>query len=227
MTRKKGFPYIRLLVHLVGVFPLGFLLVLALGGGLSVNPIQDIEQRLGRTALYFLIASLAVTPVITITGWHTLSPRRRALGLYTFLYASLHFITFAVLDYGLDLVGIGRLILEKPFILLGLLTGLILLPLAVTSFDIFKQKMGRRWKSLHRLIYLAGITVIFHYALAKKGDLFSLQGDVLKPLLWGCLIVFLLIMRLTIVKSWVIGLRQKITRGILSRKYPPPGIFPG
>ena len=155
----------------------------------------------------FLVASLAVTPIITLTGWHALQPRRRALGLYAFLYASLHFFTFAVLDYGFDLREISRLVLEKPFILLGFAAGSMLLLLAITSFDFFMRKMGKRWKSLHRLLYAAGIVVIFHYALARKGNLLTLSGDILKPLLWGLLVVLLLVLRLPAVRKWVSRLR--------------------
>lgn len=210
MSRDKEFPWLRVLVHLLGFLPLATIFFAALTGDLTVNPIQDIEQRLGRAALYFLVASLAVTPVYTLTGWRSVLPRRRALGLYAFLYASLHFTTFAAIDYGFDLREIGRLILEKPFILLGLTTGLLLLPLAVTSFDYFMRKMGKKWKSLHRLVYIAGVTVIIHYAWAKKGDLFALQGDIIKPLLWGLLVVFLLVLRIPAVRRGVSGLRQRI-----------------
>jgi sulfoxide reductase heme-binding subunit YedZ len=215
---KNKFPWLRILVHILGLLPLVFILGDALIGDLTVNPIQDIEQRLGRAALNFLVASLAVTPLTTLTGWRSLPPRRRALGLYAFLYASLHFITFAVLDYGLNLHEIGRLILEKPFILLGLTTGLLLLPLAITSFNFFMQKMGKKWKILHRLIYIAGITVIIHYAWAKKGDLIALQGDILKPLLWGFLVVLLLVLRIPAIRKGVIVLRQKTLGGGFPRK---------
>ncbi|MEW6094801.1 MAG: protein-methionine-sulfoxide reductase heme-binding subunit MsrQ [Chloroflexota bacterium] len=204
---------------MLGVLPLSLILFDALTGRLSVNPIQDIEQRLGRAALYFLVASLSVTPVYTLTGWRSVLPRRRALGLYAFLYASLHFITFAAIDYGFDIQEIGRLIVEKPFILLGLTTGLLLLPLAVTSFDYFIRTMGRKWKSLHRLVYAAGVTVIIHYAWAKKGDFFNLRGDILKPLLWGALILVLLVLRIPAVRRGVSRVRQRIIGNGLIRRF--------
>jgi sulfoxide reductase heme-binding subunit YedZ len=208
-VKRKGFPWLRVLVHLLGALPLAWLGFDALTGRLSVNPIQDIEQRLGRAALYFLVASLAVTPVYTLTGWRSVLPRRRALGLYAFLYASLHFITFAAIDYGFDLSEIGRLILEKPFILIGLTTGLLLLPLAITSFDYFMRKLGKRWKSLHRLVYIAGLTVILHYAWALKGSLTNLSGDILRPLGMGLLVAVLLILRIPRVRRWASSLRQR------------------
>jgi sulfoxide reductase heme-binding subunit YedZ len=214
----RNFPYSRILVHIFGVLPLVFILFAALTGRLSFNPIQDIEQRLGRSALYFLVASLAVTPIITLTGWHALQPRRRALGLYTFLYASLHFLTFAVVDYGFDLREIGRLIIEKPYILLGFTAGLILLLLAITSFNFFMRKMGKRWKSLHRLVYAVGLVVIIHYAWAKKGNLFTLSGDIIKPLIWGLLVVLLLVLRLPAVRKWFSALRQNISDRVRALK---------
>lgn len=211
MRQKKPFPFLRILVHVLGAAPLVFTLAAALTGHLGANPIQDVEQRLGRTALYFLVGTLAVTPITTLTGWQALLPRRRALGLYTFLYACLHFLVFIAIDYGFDFVEIGRLILEKPFILLGVLTGLLLLPLAVTSFDRFTRAMGKNWKWLHRLVYIAGVMVIIHYAWAKKGNLFSLQGDILKPLLWGLLVILLLVLRIPAVRKAVIMWRQSLT----------------
>ena len=103
---KTRFPWLRILVHLLGLLPLVRIGLDAWTGGLSINPIQDIEQRLGRAALYFLVATLAVTPLTSLTGWKSLPQRRRALGLYTFLYAGLHFFTFAVIDYGFHVIAI-------------------------------------------------------------------------------------------------------------------------
>jgi sulfoxide reductase heme-binding subunit YedZ len=209
MQTKKAFPWLRLLVHLLGLLPLASLGLAALTGGLSVNPIQDIEQRLGRAALYLLLASLSVTPLTSLSGWRALPPRRRALGLYAFLYASLHFFTFAVIDYGFDLPEILRLIGEKPFILAGFAAGLLLLLLAATSINRVMRRLGKRWKELHRLVYPAGMLVILHYAWAKKGSLFELSGDILQPLLLGLLLLVLLFLRLPAVRGWVSRTRAK------------------
>jgi sulfoxide reductase heme-binding subunit YedZ len=213
---RRGFPWLRVTVHLLGWLPLALIAFDALTGRLSVNPIQDVEQRLGRAALYFLLASLAVTPLTTLTGWRALPPRRRALGLYAFLYAALHFATFVAVDYGFDLPEILRLVGEKPFILLGFTAGILLLPLAVTSFDFFMRKMGKRWKSLHRLVYVIAPIVIVHYGWAKKGTLFALSGDILQPLLWGLLVLLLLFLRIPALRRKISALRQPI----LARKSP-------
>jgi sulfoxide reductase heme-binding subunit YedZ len=200
--------WLQVVLHLLGVLPLAWIAYQYLSGRLSVNPIQDIEQQLGRIAVYFLIASLACTPLYTLSGWREPLKHRRALGLYCFLYASLHMLAFTGLDYGFNLQLIGGVVLKKPYAILGLITFLLLLPLAATSFRWWMKKLGHRWASLHRLVYLAGLFDILHYAWAKKGNLFTLSGDILRPLLWGLLLLVLLALRLPPVRRWVGGMRQ-------------------
>ena len=206
---KPKITWLQVVIHILGWLPLAWIPYAYFAGRLSVNPIQDIEQRLGRTALYFLIASLACTPLNTLFGWRELLKRRRALGLYCFMYASLHVLTFTGLDYGFNLQLIGGIVLKKPYAIVGLATFILLLPLAVTSFRWWMKKLGRKWTSLHRLVYLAGVLDILHYAWAKKGNLFILSGDILRPLLWGLLLLLLLALRLPPVRRWASGLRQK------------------
>ena len=177
---------------------------------LTVNPIQDLEQRLGRIAVYFLVATLAVTPIYTVTGWRAVLPRRRALGLYTFFYASLHILVFFGLDYAFNLSQLIPLLFGKTYLIAGVLAFSLLLPLAVTSFDYFIRRMGRNWKRLHWLIYPAGLVVILHYAWSLKGNIFTLQGNIIQPLVWGLVILALLILRLTPLRRWISSTRRKI-----------------
>ncbi len=207
--KGKGFPWLRILVHLLGVLPLAWIPYEFFAGRLSVNPIQDVEQQLGHIAVYFLMASLACTPLFTLTGWREPLKRRRALGLYCFLYASLHVLTFTGLDYGFNLQLIGGVVLKKPYAIVGFATFILLFPLAITSFRWWMKKLGRKWTNLHRLVYLAGVLDIIHYAWAKKGNLFTLSGDILRPLLWGLLLLLLLALRIPPVRRWASGLRQK------------------
>lgn len=188
--------WLRIGIHAVGLLPLLQLAILWAQDNLTANPIQFIEQFFGRAALNLLVATLAVTPLVTLSGWKALMPHRRTLGLYSFLYFSLHFLTFAVLDYGLDWEEILRLSAEKPFILAGALAGLILLALAITSSRYWKKRLGKRWQRLHQAVYPAGIFVILHYAGAVKGSLIPLSGDILRPLGMGILIALLLVLRL-------------------------------
>lgn len=199
----------RPLVHLLGLLPLVHLFILWQTRGLTVNPIQFVEQFLGRAALNLLLLSLSVTPLVTLTGWRILNRHRRALGLYAFLYFSLHFLVFLVLDYGLDLAEVLRLLVEKPFIIAGALAGLVLAALAFTSFKIWMRKMGKNWGRLHRLVYVAAVLVILHYALAVKGSLLTLSGDILRPLVMGGILAILLILRIPPVRRFVASWRQR------------------
>lgn len=211
MKKSHPFNWLQVAVHVAGWFPLVQIIFYFYTNNLTVNPVQDLEQRLGRIAVYFLVATLAVTPLYTMTGWRAVLPRRRALGLYAFLYASLHILVFLAVDYGFNLSQILPLLTGKLYLIVGVLAFCMLIPLAVTSFDYFIQHMGRNWKRLHWLIYPAGLVVILHYSWSLKGNLFTLKGNILQPLIWGLAIVFLLILRLPPLRRWVSSLRQKIT----------------
>lgn len=209
-SRVLKFTPAQIVIHFCGWFPLLITLYQVLTGNLTANPIQAVEQRLGRVALYFLIASLACTPIVTLTGWREPIKRRRALGLYAFMYASLHFIVFAGVDYGLDLPQLAKLTSEKPFILLGLTAGLILLALAITSFKWWMRQMGKGWQNLHRTIYLGGIIVVIHFAMARKANIATLSGDIIQPLIIGILLAILLLLRIPVIRRLASGLRQKL-----------------
>lgn len=210
--RAASIPWLRIGIHLIGLFPLAELAYKWVADQLTVNPIQFIEQFLGRAALNLLVATLAVTPLVTLTGWKKISKHRRALGLYTFLYFALHFTTFAALDYGFDFGQILQLTLQKPFIWVGTLAGILLLALAATSFKYWMKRLGRNWNRLHKLVYLIGGLVVLHYAWAVKGSLSTLGGNIARPLFMGFLVSILLVLRIPPVKRGVIALRQRILR---------------
>ena len=165
-------------------------------GTISINPIQEMEQRTGRQAITLLVLSLACSPFNALFGWRELLKRRRALGLYAFMYATIHVIIFVDLDYGLALSLIAKTILQKPYIIVGVISFLLLIPLALTSFDIWKKRLGKNWKRLHQLIYLIAPLVALHFAWSKKGDIFTLRGDIVRPLIYGIIIGIFLIFRI-------------------------------
>lgn len=206
---KLRITWLQAAIHLLGWLPLIWIASDFFSGRLSVNPIQDIEQKLGHVAVYFLIASLSCTPLYTLTGWREPLKRRRATGLYAFMYASLHVLTFIGLDYGFNLGLILGIILKKQYAIVGVITFSLMLPLAITSFRWWQKKMGRAWTHLHRLIYVVGVLDILHYAWAKKGDIFTLSGDILQPLLWGLLLLVLLALRIPPLRHWASSLRQR------------------
>ena len=211
MKRKQPFPWLRIAIHIIGWLPLALIIFDYATNNLTINPIQEIEQRLGRWGIYFLAATLTVTPLYTISGWRDILKRRRALGLYAFMYISLHFLVFVGIDYGFLLSQVIDLILGKLYLLVGTIALLLLIPLAVTSFDYFIRSMGKNWKRLHWLIYPAALISVLHYALAQKGNLFTLSGNVLKPFLWGMYIILLFILRLPAVRRWISGTRRKLS----------------
>lgn len=209
-ARVFSLPWLRIGIHVIGMFPLGELIYKFFIHQLTVNPIQFIEQFFGRAALNLLVLTLAVTPVITITGWKKLSKHRRTLGLYTFFLFALHFTTFVALDYGFDFRQILLLTVQKPFILLGTLAGLMLLSLAATSFKYWMKRLGKNWSRLHKLVYAIGGVAVLHYAMAVKGSLSTLSGNIVRPLMMGLLVVILLVLRITPIKLAIIALRKRI-----------------
>jgi len=216
----QRFDWLRLAIHLVSLYYLLQISLLWLTSGLGANPIQFIEQHLGRAAVNLLVLTLAVTPLVNLTGWKKLVKHRRTLGLYTFVYFALHFLVFAVLDYGLNWLEILRLVTEKTFIIVGVFAGLILFALAVTSFKFWMKRLGKNWKRLHKLVYLASGLVVLHYALAVKGSITNLSGEVYRPLSIGVLMAVLFILRVPPVRRLMGSLRQSV-RKVLTKNSNP------
>jgi sulfoxide reductase heme-binding subunit YedZ len=192
-----------------------------LTGNISPNPIQELEQRTGRHAITLLVLSLACTPLNTIFKWPELIKRRRALGLYAFLYASIHVLIFVDLDYGLAWSLIIQTIFEKPYIVVGMIAFLMLIPLAFTSFDIWKMRLKKNWKRIHQMVYLIAPLAVLHYAWGKKGDFFALRGEIILPLIYGLVVVILLIFRIPAVRRTLASLRDRILRPLSRRKIQP------
>lgn len=186
---------LHLLTHLLALLPLLVGLIDFWQGNLGANPIQEITHRTGKTAITALLLSLSISPLKQILDWPQLNKLRRPLGLYAAFYALLHFLTFVVLDYAFQWQAMFSHVLTNPFILLGLTTGLILLALSLTSLKVFLKKMGKRWKQLHRLVYLAGILASLHFILAVK-------PGVLRPWPYVLSMAFLLAYRLAPVSAW-------------------------
>ncbi len=201
--RRFKFDWLRIAVHAGALAPLALLIWDAANGLLSVNPIQDVTLRTGRTALTLLVISLACTPANTVFGFKQALKVRRALGVYAFMYAGLHFLTFVYLDFGLDLELIGQAIGEKRFVLVGFAAFLILLPLAITSTKGWKKRMGRRWKALHRLVYLAALLAVAHF-------IWLVKSDISEPVRFGIVVVTLLALRIPAIRGRASRLRDRL-----------------
>jgi methionine sulfoxide reductase heme-binding subunit len=196
----------QIFVHLAALIPLAWLIYDALAGNLSVNPIQDVEQRTGRYALMLLTASLSCTPLQILTGWPPLLRWRRPLGLYAFGYALLHFLTFIGLDYGFSFEAIWADVAGKRYIFVGAAALVILLLLAGTSTDGWKRRLGKAWKRLHRWAYAAGALVIVHYIWAAKTDQ--------QAIAWGVVIGLGFVLRLPPVRRAVVRARSQRARPV-------------
>lgn len=139
---------------------------------LGANPIEAVTRGFGTWALNFLLITLSVTPLRRYTGWNWLAPLRRMLGLFVFFYAVLHLTTYLWLDQFFDWNAIAKDILKRPFITVGMVCFLLLVPLAATSNNFaIRQLGGRRWRELHRTVYAIGLLAVLHYSWMVKADL--------------------------------------------------------
>ncbi len=175
-------------VLLLGMLPFLLLLQATINDQLGANPIQALHFSLGDWALRFLMIGLALTPIKIITQQAWPLRYRRMMGLLAFFYASLHVLVYLVLDLSGSWTAFMDEVPKSPYILVGLLTYLLLIPLAITSIKYFKKKLGRRWFTLHKLVYVAVLSACLHY-------LWLVKLDVSQPLLYMGLLGILLSIR--------------------------------
>ncbi len=194
-----------MLVHPAALLPLALLIFDYSQGQLTANPIQEITLRTGRTTLILLTASLAITPIKTISGIRQLLPLRRTLGLYAFFYACLHLMTFIGLDYRFDFALMLEDVGNKRFVLAGLGAFFSLLPLAITSTRDWQKRLGENWGRLHWLAYLAAALAITHF-------FWQVRGEYSRPLLYGIILAVLLLVRVPVVNQFLLWLRRRATR---------------
>jgi len=198
-------------VFVAGLGPATWLVYAALTGNLSVNPLSDITNETGLWAIRFICLTLAVTPLRRVTGWNDVIRFRRMLGLFAFFYGSLHFLTyviadrFAALDFPDGIVSwttvrsltasVGEDIYKRPFITVGFTAFVCMVPLALTSTaGMIRRLGGRRWRALHRLIYVTGVAAVVHYWWLVK-------ADVTDPRFYAIIVAVLLGVRLYFAKS--------------------------
>lgn len=164
--------WLRSGVFLLGCYPLLRLIFLGLSDGLGTNPVEFITHSTGTWTLVGLMLTLTVTPLRQLTGWHSLIRVRRMLGLFSFFYACLHFITYIWLDQFFDVGAILKDVYKRPFITVGFTAFVLLIPLALTSSNGMIRRLGaKRWQMLHRLVYVIAILGVLHYAWLVKKDL--------------------------------------------------------
>jgi methionine sulfoxide reductase heme-binding subunit len=191
ITQRYRYLY-KPLVFVAGLAPLAWMICGALqlfGASLGADPVKKLEHECGKTALNFLLLTLSVTPVRTLTRLPQLLRLRRMLGLFAFFYAVVHFTVYLVLDLELNLPLVGADIVKRPYITVGFTALLLLVPLALTSTNGMMRRLGRRWQSLHRLIYVIAALAVWHFY-------WQVKRDVREPLLYLGILALLLGYRL-------------------------------
>jgi methionine sulfoxide reductase heme-binding subunit len=177
-------------------------------GNLTANPIQAATIRTGKYALILLVISLACTPLGTLTGWRWVTKIKRATGLYGFTFVAIHLGIFiydnGVLDGVIDVASVIGATFEKRFAMIGFVAFVLLVPLAVTSTKSWQKRLAKRWKSLHKLVYLIVPLAVLHFALLVK----SISGRP-EPLIWAAGVAVLLLLRITAVRKAVVNFRSR------------------
>jgi len=159
-------------VFLAALLPLAWIAWKYAHGRLGANPIRELEIETGLWTLRMLAITLTITPFRRATGWNGIQKYRRMLGLFTFFYASVHLSMWAGVDWFFAWGDMWHEIVKHKYILIGMLTWLIMVPLAITSTTGWVRRLGKRWTRLHRLVYVAAITGTIHYLWAVKKDTF-------------------------------------------------------
>ncbi|CAK9883652.1 MAG: Protein-methionine-sulfoxide reductase heme-binding subunit MsrQ [Candidatus Erwinia impunctatus] len=168
LTARK-MTLLKVAIHLAGILPLIWLLFAINYGGLSADPAKDIQHFTGRTALKFLLFTLMIAPVAYYLKQPLLFRIRRLSGLWCFAWATLHMISYAALELGIENLRLfGAELISRPYLTLGLISWLILLLLAATSFRKLQQIMGNNWQRVHNGVYIVAILAPIHYLWSVK-----------------------------------------------------------
>lgn len=191
MTWQLNKVWVLLLTILGCLLPLLMLFIDIALDKLGANPIQALHIRLGDWALRFLWLTLAITPLQTMSQWRGMAYYRQLFGLYSFFYATLHLLVYVIVDQAMRWQLIVIDIIESPYIWFGVLAYCILFALAITSPKLAKKKLGKQWKPLHRLIYIAGGAAIIHY-------FWQLKGNLAEPLFYLVILCLLLLFRVLV-----------------------------
>ena len=187
----RQFTALKAILFIAALLPFARLALFTYTDQLGANPIEFITRNTGDWTLYFLCITLAVTPLRRFTKWNWLLKLRRMFGLFAFFYVSLHFTTFLWFDHFFDLNEMLKDVVKRPFITVGFIAFLLLIPLAATSTNgMIRRLGGKRWQWLHRLIYIIAPLGILHFWWMKAG-----KHDFTQPIIFGVIVGALLLLR--------------------------------
>jgi len=195
MLKQINQKYLKMVIFIFSLVPIFFIIYQIITNQLGPEPIKDITHHTGKWTLYFIVITLAMTPLKKITKLNIWINYRRMFGLFIFFYASVHLMTYVGLDYRFDLASIGDDIIKKKYIFIGFSAWLLLIPLAVTSNKRMVKILKDKWKKLHRLIYLISLFGVIHY-------LWLVKRDLTEPLIFLAVILILLAFRFKFKKNY-------------------------
>ncbi|WP_419555627.1 protein-methionine-sulfoxide reductase heme-binding subunit MsrQ [Shewanella eurypsychrophilus] len=193
LTSKHLF-WLKVIIHLVALWPIGYLVISVMAGDAGGDPVQYIIHYTGVGALNTLVILLMISPLARRLKQGILIQTRRLIGLYVFAYASLHILAFISLDLLFEWSLLFQEILKRPYILVGAVAYLILIALSITSLKVIRKKMGRRWQQLHNWVYLVAALVPIHFY-------WSVKSEIIEPSIYILIVIGLLSLRLSISKK--------------------------
>lgn len=187
----RQFGALKAILFALALLPFARLVYMSVSGQF-VEPLEAITRGTGDWVLYLLCITLAITPLRRLSGWNWLIKLRRMAGLFAFFYACLHFLAFLWFDHFFDLADMWADVLKRPFITVGFIAFVLLVPLAVTSTNgMIRRLGGKRWQWLHRLIYVVAPLGILHFWWMKAG-----KNNFTEPIIFGIIVAVLLGARL-------------------------------
>jgi len=190
---------LRILTFLVCLIPFVLLLLKVLQNDLGPDPAKELALETGEWSIRFLLLALAMTPLRHLSGRMEFAQRRRMVGLFALFYASVHFLVWVIFLLGLRWGAILEEVVERPYITIGFASFLILIVLGATSPRVMVRKLGKNWRRLHRLVYVAGVLAIIHLVWIVRTDLSD-------ALLYGAILAGLLVWRLVFARNKARGL---------------------
>ncbi len=211
LDRKAKQQILRILAHVGSLSLLAILIWRYYNNDLTADPVRYLLLQTGEWSLGLLVLSLAVTPVVMLTGWKLIMPWRRIFGLYAVLYVTLHFSTFVWLDYGLNWNFIVQGIAEQNFVLVGFLAFLLLIPLAITSNKWSMRRLGKKWKTLHKAVFVIIVLALIHFFWLVKNVYYV-------PILYTSVVAILLLLRWKPIKQRASGWQRRMRNKWRARK---------
>ena len=192
---RYQFFWLKALIHSLAASPLLLLYYQAFNDRLGADPVEAVIHFTGIGALNLLLITLLTAPLARQVDLPFLLRCRRMLGLYALVYALCHILNFLIFEMQLDMQLFVQELIERSYIIVGMLAFLILSALTVTSINSLRRKMGRHWQSLHNLIYLAAVLVLIHFY-------WSLKSDITEPLIYFVLFALLMLFRYQKIYRW-------------------------